>query len=823
MKRKLSALAILFVSAACMGSAVDPLKNPALTPVTVKSAPVHSPLKLVENGELRFALFVERKQPRNSRQTLEPAVRLIQEAFRNTTGKTPEVFSAEDAAAKKRYPVKFLLGASGMTRELGLDPLRMPREGFEVMTAPGILAIAGFDSSLLPVGKDIPNWNKWAPLKGTLWGAYDFVERFLGCRFYFPGEYGSVWPKITDLEIPPVHYADHPRFLTRDQCWLVWSFAWVKKGFWDKLLGKQDSHDSWKTPFYERWRLAETTFRMNHNPHPVPYAKENPGKEDIIFYRAPNGTFHYDSRNNMACYFDILNYRFADLLIESAKRYYENGGKGKAAFTPNDTFLCFGQADNEVPLSDMLPNPVVQKEKLITKANIESGSPYSDIYARFYKYLGERIKKEFPGKWLYVMPYASYTKAPLRDWKLPDNLQVRVCVNQYPAWIPNETVNRDVRKLISDWSRALGGRPVISLWLYNVPGNPFARAVAPEYIGRIPKILGDTLGRQDLFFDQYGNLEWYYYYSNYAAHRSMWNPDFNVDAAIDEHWEIFYGRKAAPYLKEFHKILKDMHENFFAKQKARNPIYPKASLDRLAKALEKAGENIPPGTVERKRFDLLAAPWGEAIAAQERRCNYSRPVLFVERIFDGESIVLDGKAEEPVWQRARKIGFLDAGGKVVESKHDSSFRLAWNDSGLYGFYRTKGKTSSSPSKNIWKNSNMEIFLIPGMRKDRYFHYAFDAAGQGYTASRIMLPVAMPYNPAWKSPGAKWKAVPVPGGNGWSVEFFIPYADLNAGTPEVYSSWFANLVSNTEEFLSSSMTVGNNHNYKMYGLLKFMGR
>ena len=87
----------------------------------------------------------------------------------------------------------------------------------------------------------------------------------------------------------------------------------------------------------------------------------------------------------------------------------------------------------------------------------------------------------------------------------------------------------------------------------------------------------------------------------------------------------------------------------------------------------------------------------------------------------------------------------------------------------------------------------------------------------------MLPVAMPYNPAWKSPGAKWKAVPVPGGNGWSVEFFIPYADLNAGTPEVYSSWFANLVSNTEEFLSSSMTVGNNHNYKMYGLLKFMGR
>ena len=53
-------LALLLAGAGTQLSAND-LDNRALTPVTHEETPRHAPLKLVENGELKFAIITDKK------------------------------------------------------------------------------------------------------------------------------------------------------------------------------------------------------------------------------------------------------------------------------------------------------------------------------------------------------------------------------------------------------------------------------------------------------------------------------------------------------------------------------------------------------------------------------------------------------------------------------------------------------------------------------------------------------------------------------------------------------------------------------------------
>lgn len=77
----------------------------------------------------------------------------------------------------------------------------LPGEGFRVATFPRGLAIVGrpADAKLAPGSK------------ATLCGVYHVLERFLGIRWYFPGELGQVIPPADTLSIAPVSYTDHSR------------------------------------------------------------------------------------------------------------------------------------------------------------------------------------------------------------------------------------------------------------------------------------------------------------------------------------------------------------------------------------------------------------------------------------------------------------------------------------------------------------------------------------------------------------------------------------------------------------------------------------
>ena len=196
------------------------LNNKALTPVTHKKAPNHAPVKLVENGELRFAIAVEdgAEFNRKAKKCFSRAANSLAHAFLLCTGKRPPVITTADAG---KYQYVIYVGASKEAHKAGIDPMKLPEQGFIIQTFSKGVYIVGHDSSVDPNYKKEPLDFRESSI-GTFYAVCDFAERILGVRYYYPGKYGTYAPAVKNLELKPFAYVDYPRFLARGFAWYMY-------------------------------------------------------------------------------------------------------------------------------------------------------------------------------------------------------------------------------------------------------------------------------------------------------------------------------------------------------------------------------------------------------------------------------------------------------------------------------------------------------------------------------------------------------------------------------------------------------------------------
>ena len=826
-------LALLLAGAGTQLSAYD-LDNRALTPVTHEETPRHAPLKLVENGELKFAIITDKKAEKNGRtgKSIAPAVKILTEAFKKTTGKTPEVFDITETGKAGKYPFLLVVGDNQIVRRNGIDFMKLPDQGFAVKSFPQGVIIAGHDSSLIEdYNRDPLDRRGTSP--GTLYGAVDFTERILGIRYFYPGEYGTYYPQIKDLAVKPLHYTDYPRFNTHGARWYFWVAVSTDQMLkqWEPTMGKLKKYD---TSFLDRWRAGGTApARGGHCPRPEKMAKSYPDKLKTIFYTSPNGKFWYNPKQHIGNYYNVLDLGFADLLMDAYKTYYDSRGKtdrGGFASVLNNESLSFGICDTYMPLSEVIHDPVVRKLNLITENDIRRGkdAEMANVYGRFYQYLANRVKKELPGKKLWILAYYNTKFASLDpQWKLPDNVEVNLCIGGLPLKTRNRAAMEKARGIFKEWYEALGSRPVQKVWLYNSRNNPFARAVAGEFTGDVPKLFGKYLGRDgNLFFDYDGAHDiWYYYWSAYADARSQWNPDWDVDAGIDEHWNLFYGPEAGPFLKEFHRLLKKNFIEYCVPSDEAVPSYPPAEIDKMEKMLKEAEKVLEPDSIEMRRFRHLAAPWAKNFESQRVRFAYERPVYNVHRLLSGEKVTLDGNPDEAFWQKIKPLPLINPKGSSKAPAYPAVVKLAWDNSGIYGMFQADYPPKVDSKCDVWNNDSIEMFLAPGLKKEVKYQIAFDTVGQRFSAMERLLPIPQPTDLSWKAEGFVFKNQV--SREGWTAEFHIPFHLFESKAPAVYDSWNFNLVRNKlsapKECSGSSLTLGDNHNINMFGLIRFAGK
>ena len=768
---------ILFFCHACTTTAND------LNPVQVRRAAKHQPVTLVTEGKPAASIVVPATEGGSSR-ALTSAIRDLQTYIELTTG--AKLAITDELNAKPAI----VLGA-GAAKLAGVSAQDLPLEGFIIKTASDRVFIAGKDPA------------------GTAWGIYEFLERCVGVRFYWPeyrddkGRTGTSIIKTENLVVNPLHLKDSPVFRKR----IRWPSGGVRIG-----AAKMTDHD--------RHLRCGSTWPVQlivHAPHGWSkfYSKTRPE----IFQLRKDGerTFSmlcYGHPNTLKTYLEEI-----ELQVKG-----EATDRGRAII--NEKSITVSPADMGVSC----------RCEYCRKLWNESGGSYgtaSKVMATFVANLGREVKKRWPDMTVIFLPYKNYTYAP-EGISFPDNVEVQICGMPGLARHKDKVIDAAEQQNIDKWVRITGRK--IQNWHYSCwPANRtkaayvYAHTIQKHYQKNRDKTVGSFInGVQDHWPRQHLSL--------YVWLKVLWNPDVNVDAIIDEYCTRMYG-SAAKTMRELVRMLADGWEKSEWSPHVMSPktvyeqSYPRAEVKKIEALLARAFEEAKDDKLVTQRLNYYAPALREFFDESKLLAEGTgiKP-LNIYQI--DEEVTIDGKLTEKAWAGIKPVSFVKVNKNKAVPKFPTELKAAWTRQGVtFGFKMMEtdmanlkndiGKDSRDASL-IWWNDNVEIFLDPSGQRSGYFQFIVNPNGAIYDSIGRE-------NTAWNPDGVK--AAGHRGKDFWSVEISVPYnifKDL-AG-PATGVEWHGNFtrhrVTNgkNREYQGFNVTTGApSHNQNAFGPLRFIER
>ena len=679
-----------------------------------------------------------------------------------------------------------LVGESAATRSFGIDAAGLPPEGFRVEVFPRGVAIVGTPPRAKAEG-GLP----YNGLYSTLFGAYDFLERFCGVRFYYPGPDGTVTPKLDTVSVPPVRYVDFPRYEKRQMIpWTTTDFPGGTPDFVIHALryrsgghGKFGANYSWcHTP----WNLCA---------QPCPQAVGEDGK--------PGGAGH-----PLPCYGDpktvqaLLDAYDASLNQGDLKAWRtDNGGLWGL---PNSGILPFSPPDQEACCACPLCRGLIDKQ-----APFHARS--SRLMAQFLKRLAEGVKERWPDKTLFYLPYVNYTSAP-DDLTLPGNVFAQVCLMYGNSLYSDPYIHQCTGEWIHSW-RKITGRPVHA-WVYPMwPAVPSlfpyqyphqVQAFTRDFAGDVN---GAFLNREEDSACLRGGVWASQMPTLYCWFRLMWNPDFDVDAALREQTELLYGPAAEPMAKVM-ALLTDSWERqdasklkslttfkpfqppFLTKEEFYGNVATPQVVQGLREALAAAVKAAPHGSVHRRRVDFLGDTLRLFFQEHEmfqKAAARKMPALTACRRPGG--LALDGRLDKPFWEGVAAQAFIDAYPSLADRPEaETTVRAAYDDSGaIFGFRMEEPEMGKRVTgrKEVWQGDSLEVFLE--FQPGRVYQIIIDSEGKVMDTFLGGAPPGREGSPQFKV---------FKGKDCWSVELLVPFKALDTAMKfDPARSWLANFVRN----------------------------
>lgn len=721
-------------------------KRNDLNPVRFLAAPQHPPVVLVEGGKPLASIALMDPAPS---QLLQLVVGELQEVIELTTGaRLPIVKGKIEGRA-------IIIGDCDLARENGLDGARMPPEGLAIKTSPDHVFIVGNASKgpsmLQQTGQ------KWEPCQGTAWGVNEFMERFVGVRWYYQAQSGgrSILKKDS-LMVEPVYLQDAPVYRMRT--------------------------------FYPNPHVPPYPFLRAGNSWPVVLmchapcwwkVKEYTEKRPECFQLRADGTRLFD----MICY---GNPRTLETYLENIALAYDR--QDPSRLERYDYISVIGDAITVSP-NDLEVVCQCATCRQLWDANGGQYGTASRIMGDFVARLATEVKRRWPGKTVVFLPYMNYTIAP-SGIHFPDNVEVQICGMPGLAQYKEPNVLKPFQDNIERW-RELTGRKV-QTWEYCC--WPEDRTKAPYqyphvlknyYQSNRDKIVGSFInGVEDHLPRQHVSL--------YCWLKLLWNPDFDVDAMMDEYCRRMYGPAAAT-VRELLRIQTDGWEQSrwpggrFSIKGVYEASYPKATVGRMRELLEKARAEIGTDPELKRHLDYFATPFPrffeEAKAIQEGGALQD---MVTQKV--GDNPIIDGKLDDAVWERAAGVRFQTEKGTPPQAPAEA--KAVWTAEGItFGFRMTEPlpdkiirDIKANDDGNAWWNDNIEVFLdVTGKKEGEYYQFIVNANGAVYD-SKIK-------DASWNAKGLKVSTFL--GKDFWSMEVFIPYRTFpEAKRPATGVEWSA---------------------------------
>lgn len=604
-----------------------------------------------------------------------PSVRFAAEEMTNllsqTFGSPVEIVSAPRSGF-----VPIFLGDSEASRAAGAVTNGLKRDAFVIKAGNGQLHIVGVDDPKTDTRRAV--WSKWTGVwdqlheHATLFGVYEFLDRYAGVRMYFPGELGTIVPRKDRVEVPDGTETVTPDFLERNVSWFADGEYFEGEDRKAHLKGERKLN-------YQRNRMQTVYIPCCHGENGFNLLARFAESHPEYFVLKANGerrTQKGISFEGHLCHSsDVWNEIYEDI-VSYAKGDSPTVRGVSAKGWPIMTFRR--------PWVDVMPQDGFQpcqcpQCKAAYNTN-EFHYATELVWGRTVE-LAKKLKAANVPIRITQMAYTPYRRIPKID--IPDNVDVMVAEGG-PWSVSNpKGLARELEE-IRGWSEKLGHK----VWIWTYPGKygsmniPDIPNTAPRAWHRYYKLMSPYIFGS---FAESENDRWLYNYLNYYVFgKFCWNNKVDVEAILDEHFRLMFGAAAAP-MAEFIRQVEDKWVNEVAGRlvdtdlgPARQPpstyelftrVYSPELLSAWKALFDRAFAAVPKGSLEHRRVALYAREFlvplkkaskaylasvsveGELKARSERP---ERPNLFVNGDFSYGRIPGSkrhyGKTEKSQWK-----------------------------------------------------------------------------------------------------------------------------------------------------------------------------
>ena len=374
------------------------------------------------------------------------------------------------------------------------------------------------------------------PYHGTLYGAYHLLET-LGCRWYFPGEWGQIIPAKKTLSVPPLDIRSKPDFAMR--C------IWID-GSWGLSDEHREIHKLWSMRVgFSKHNLKSDAETMYPTPgdgslaHPLPpkeyaqahpewYAMNKSGDRDVTPENHPSWTMLCLSNQEMFAQY-IKNVKEA---FDGKRKILSVTDLGIGISPPDGAPYCYCEKCKAASANFDYPR-------------YEHETMQTEEVCRFVN----KVAAAFPDKQVGVAAYALREIAPQGVKLLPNvsvmNAPISCCVihpnNDPTCWRRQEFV-KDLKRWV---------RLTPHVWLYDYTPGFLVTQFAPErdvanfaINAPIYKEIGiKGFGRQG------SNAMMTTWISYYVSAKLMWDVHADLDVIKKDFYANFFGPNAGPHVQ----------------------------------------------------------------------------------------------------------------------------------------------------------------------------------------------------------------------------------------------------------------------------------
>ena len=475
---------------------------------------------LQSNATAEFSLVVDGKPEATIVVGLEAsdqateAAQELQTFVKRISGATLPIVAENESVAGSRI----LVGHSSAVEKLGVTipsgyTMQINEEGYVIKTMKGDLILAG---------------NETRNYRGTAFAVYDLLEQ-IGCRWYFPGEFGEVIPAKKTIVLPDTDRLERPDFRARR----IGYAGWMPISTEDQKI-----FQTWS----DRQRLSRVAISM---PGDGSVARLAPAEK---YFESHPHMYAIDRHGNrwegMFCMTDP---EARAVSVEAIKKYFrEHPEVDSFGFAPADGYSPRCHCEN--------------CEKLLTGFGGKGiGEPsISDLWFNFANHIAKEVYQEFPNRWVLTNGYANRVRLPETIPDPSPNLGIQLAtihtctmhrIGDPRCW------QRNVYKQILDrWTDA-----VDSVIIYDYdPGTA---------VDNLPFPALHCLKHDLPYFKKCGIWGFWTHAANswmvthlnyYVRAKLMWDTTEDVDALVHEYCQRFYGSAAEPiekYIWLFEKAL----------------------------------------------------------------------------------------------------------------------------------------------------------------------------------------------------------------------------------------------------------------------------